>query len=211
MQLSFRRINTRKLRFYATLALLYLLPIGFGWYVVKPLPAFAHARIVSLTRQQQKPFLPVVHNPQTFVSGLPVRIVIPDSSYDGNVVDLPIDPGYYDATSNAWNLSGTRAQFAMISTLANNQSGETFIYGHNNDYVFGALRHNTPAVGAQALLYTSNGHIFAYSFTSVNSVGPDDVDVLNYYGPSQLTIQTCTGSLNELRTFYHFSFNKVVQ
>jgi LPXTG-site transpeptidase (sortase) family protein len=140
------------------------------------------------------------------VSGLPDRITIPASG-----VDLTVIPGYYDSSTDSWTLSGYDAQFAMISALANNEAGQTFIYGHNNDYVFGALRHVTPSVGAQAFVYTTNNHIFAYNFTSVQSVGPNDVSILNYSGSPSLLIQTCTGSLNEWRTEYTFAFNKVVQ
>lgn len=194
----------RKLRFFTNIAILYLLTIGFGWYILRPATALAHPTS-AISRSSQKPYTP--STPKfSVISGLPVRIVIPS---DG--VDLPVDPGYYNATTNAWTLSGYRAQFAMISTVANNLSGDTFIYGHNNDYVFGALRHVTPAPGATALIYTDNGHIFAYSFVSSVSLGPDDTSVLSYQGPPMLTIQTCTGSVNEWRTMYKFSFSKVVQ
>lgn len=156
---------------------------------------------------RQVPVAPAVK----VISGVPVRIVIPGSSWLGQVVDLPVDKGYYDASTGEWTLSGYHAQFMTISSLANNVSGQTYIYGHNNDYVFGALRHVTPAVGAQALLYTDTGHVFSYSFTSVTSVAPDSTAVLDYHGPPILTVQTCTGSFNEVRTLYTFTFDKVVQ
>jgi sortase (surface protein transpeptidase) len=66
-------------------------------------------------------------------------------------------------------------------------------------------------IGSKALLYTDNGHIFSYTFADSASVGPHDVSVLNYAGPPELVIQTCTGSLDELRTMYHYNFDKVVQ
>lgn len=155
--------------------------------------------------QKSRP-MPIAAAAPLRISGRPVRIVIPDSQ-----VDLPIDPGYYDDTTGSWTLSGYRAQFAMMSTLANNLGGDTFIYGHNNNYVFGALRHHTPAVGATAYVYTDNGHIFTYTFVSSSSYDPNDTSVLDYNGPSILTIQTCTGSLNEWRTMYRFIFNSVQQ
>lgn len=196
---------TQKVRFFGNAATLYLLTIVCAWYAVQPLHPFDHTRNVALTKTAQTPHLPAAPKIK-LISGRPVRIVIPSES-----VDLPLDPGYYDSATDSWTLSGYRAQFAMMSTLANNQGGETFIYGHNNDYVFGALRHVTPSVGAEALLYASNGHIFAYKFVSVKSLAPSDVSILNYQGPPILTIQTCTGSLNEWRTMYQFTFDKVVQ
>jgi sortase (surface protein transpeptidase) len=98
----------------------------------------------------------------------------------------------------------------MISAVANNTSGDTFIYGHNNDYVFGAFRHITPTPGATAFVYTANGHIFDYTFDSSLNLSPDDTSILTYQGPPVLTIQTCTGSVNEWRTMYRFNFDKVV-
>lgn len=196
--------NAQKLRFYSQLVVVYALTLLVGWFAVRPHHAFASNQ-AQLSRQQQLPHVPVIaHAPA--VSGRPVRIVIPNSG-----IDLPVDEGFYNSADGSWTLSGYHAQFAMISTLANNRAGETFIYGHNNNYVFGALRHVTPAAGALALLYTDNGHIFAYTFTAANSVGPDDVSTLAYNGPPVLVIQTCTGSLNEWRTMYHFNFDKVVQ
>lgn len=196
---------TQKFRFYFSSGVIYAVTLAFGWYVLRPLPSLSHTHTIALTRSAQKPFVPV--KPQVVtISGRPIRIVIPGSS-----LDLTVDPGYYNSDTGEWTLSGYHAQFAMSSTLANDQGGETFIYGHNNNYVFGALRHNTPAVGAEAFIYTDNGHIFAYKFTDAKSVQPDDVSVLNYAGAPILVIQTCTGSLNEWRTMYHFDFERVVQ
>jgi sortase (surface protein transpeptidase) len=139
------------------------------------------------------------------ITGRPIRLVIPGSS-----IDIPVDEGYYNPNDATWTLSGYHAQFDMDSTLANNITGETFIYGHNNDFVFGALRHVTPQPGALAMLYTSNGHIMEYSFQKSYSVAPNDTTVLIYDGAPNLTIQTCTGSLNEWRTMFEFQFQKVV-
>jgi hypothetical protein len=196
----------QKVRFCTNIGSLYVLSIAFAWYVIHPLPAF---RPISVTKHQKSQMMPAPSF--NLVSGLPVRIVVPGSSWDGRVVDLPVDPGYYDSATDSWTLSGYHAQFAMVSSQANNFAGETYIYGHNNDYVFGALRHVTPAVGSTALLYTSNGHVFSYSFVSTSNVAPDMTAVLDYKGPPVMTIQTCTGSFNEVRTLYEYNFDKEVQ
>lgn len=170
-------------------------------FTLKPAPQTAVADTILKSSQPVKSaVLPPL------VSGKPVRIVIPESA-----VDLPVDDGHYDPINNVWTLSGYHAQFALMSNLANNRGGITFIYGHNNNYVFGALRHVTPRVGAPAQVYTANGHIFEYSFTAAASVSPDDTSLLNYEGPPILTVLTCTGSLNEWRTLYTFNFVKVIQ
>lgn len=191
-------------RFYVSSAMLYVGSIiVIGAAVSTPYVA-AKAPIIPSPAPQvvQKPTAPQI----VVISGVPDRITIPSES-----VDLPVIPGTYDPSTDSWTLSGYKAQFATASAPANNVGGETFIYGHNNDYVFGALRHVTPTVGAEAMVYTANGRVFAYTFQKTWSVGPYDVGTLDYQGPPVLLIQTCTGSLNELRTMYLFTFEKVVQ
>jgi len=198
----------RKVRFCVNTGVIYLLTVAFAWYAAHPLPSSGSISYVSFnTVQQPRPPASGIKE----VSGIPVRLVIPDSSYAGTVVDLPVDKGYYDQATDSWTLSGYHAQFMIISSPANNISGETYIYGHNNDYVFGALRHVTPAVGAKALIYTDNGHIFSYAFQGVINLAPGDTSVLDYSGPPIMVIQTCTGSLNEWRTDYKFTFSGIVQ
>ncbi len=199
----------QKVRFCISTGTIYLLTAMFVWYAVHPLPRSNSVRYVSLTTapKHRLPAQPAIKE----IAGLPVRIVIPGSSYEGRVVDLPVDKGYYDQATDSWTLSGYHAQFMTISSLANNLAGDTYIYGHNNDYVFGALRHVTPDPGATALIYTDNGHIFSYGFVSATNVAPDATAVLDYHGPPILTIQTCTGSFNEVRTLYMYNFDKVIQ
>jgi hypothetical protein len=197
----------QKVRFCTNIGLIYLLSVAFAWYVIHPMPSY---KLVSAVNVPQKPLVTATSHFQV-VSGVPNRIVIPESSYNGTVVDLPVDPGYYDPATATWTLSGYHAQFAMSSSLANNYGGETYIYGHNNDYVFGALRHVTPTVGSTALIYTTNGHIFSYTFVSASNVAPDFTSVLNYKGPPIMIIQTCTGSFNEVRTLYAYDFQKVIK
>ena len=191
-------------RFLMSSALLYVGTIVVIGVAVSTPYVAAKAPILAppLPQVVQKPTTPQVIE----ISGTPNRITIPSES-----LDLPVIPGVYDPSTDAWTLSGYKAQFATVSAPANNVGGETFIYGHNNDYVFGALRHVTPTVGAEAFVYTTNGHVLAYTFQKTWSVGPYDVGTLDYQGPSVLLIQTCTGSLNELRTMYFFTFEKVVQ
>lgn len=198
--------HLQKARFCFNIGTIYLVTVLFAWYAVHPGPAANSVRYAAL-KTVQRPIAPAVKK----ISGVPVRIVIPGSSYNGQVVDLPVDKGYYDPANDTWTLSGYHAQFMTISSPANNIGGETYIYGHNNDYVFGALRHVTPSAGSQALIYTDNGHVFSYSFVSATNVAPDATSVLDYNGPPILTIQTCTGSFNEVRTLYTYTFTEVVQ
>lgn len=200
--------DLKRLGLYTKLAVLYAVSIATLWAALQPASAHGYAKGENLTKSSQKPYVPLK---PIVISGMPDRLTIPGSSWNGVAVDLKVIPGYYDSSSDSWTLSGYNAQFAMMSTMPNNVSGQSFIYGHNNDNVFGALRHVTPSPGASAFLYTTNGHIFEYAFVKADSVGPNDSSILAYNGPSELLIQTCTGSLNEWRTEYTFAFEKVVQ
>jgi hypothetical protein len=191
--------------------MLYVLSIVCVLYIVRPLhPAGSHLNTIGGFSSAARTASPTAAD---FVAGRPVRIVIPSSYvYQPNqYVDLPVDRGYYSSATNSWTLSGYHAQYDMSSSPANNHSGETFIYGHNNDYVFGAFRHHPPVKGAEARVYTANGHVLAYRFVRSWSLTPTDVSVLNYQGPPVLLVQTCTGSFNEWRTMYLFNYEKVIK
>jgi sortase (surface protein transpeptidase) len=190
----------QRARFVSSSALLYVITVAvIGFAVSTPIVA---AKAPAMPPIPVRSTVPKIVE----ISGQPNRITIPSEG-----VDLQVVPGVYDASTDSWTLNGYMAQFATVSAPANNVGGETFIYGHNNDYVFGALRHVTPSAGAEAFVYTTNDHEFAYTFKKTWSVGPYDVTTVDYQGAPVLLIQTCTGSLNQYRTMYLFTFEKVVQ
>lgn len=196
-----------KVRFYTSMSLLYIVTIGGVWYLLQPISVrttayAAPAQSVDPTVTKELPQKPVAAK---LVAGKPVRLII-----SGSGIDLPIDEGFYNEQDNSWTLSDIHAQYAMMTTVANNLSGNTFIYGHGTDAVLGALGAAAPVQGSTALIYTDNGHVLAYSYQDKKDFGPDDTSVFDYTGPSMLTIQTCTGSVSEWRSMYQFSFDKVV-
>ena len=131
--------------------------------------------------------------------GKPVRIEIPSVGINVAIID-----GYYNAGNGTWTLAGDKAQFALFSHQANTVSGNTYIYGHNNAKVFAKLPRT--ASGAQAKIYTDNGHVFTYIFRGSSNVDPSDSSFLNYTGAPQLIVQTCTGIWSQNRTLFTFSF-----
>lgn len=189
-----------KAYYISKLSFVYLLTLAFVWYCIRP-----HHQNIVLTSGANNVRLASNDTSLNSVSGIPVRLVIP-----GSAVDIPIIEGSYNPNAETWTLSGYMAQYDISSTPANNLVGDTFIYGHNNDFVFGSLRHNTPTNGATAYVYTNNGHILQYSFIKTYSLSPSDTSVLVYNGPPTLTIQTCTGALNQWRTMFIFNFDRVV-
>lgn len=137
------------------------------------------------------------------VSGSPKELII--SSLN---MDLPIIDGYYDSQSGKWTLTKDKVQFAVISPAPNNESGNTFLYGHYRKQVFARL--HTIKAGSEAIIVTDNGHRFVYQLEAVNVVKPNEsADVFNYRGTPKLTIQTCTGLFYQDRQLFVFKFLRV--
>jgi hypothetical protein len=190
----------KKAKYYSSVTLLYFVTLLFALLVFEPFPLFGQKTVSAIT--------PVTISDTTalksLTAGKPVKIIIP-----GVAIDLPIDEGIYNESDATWTLSGYHAQFAMLSNYANDTEGNTFIYGHNNKFVFGPIKAIHP--NDTALLYTDNGHVFSYSFIETRATIPEDTSVLNYEGPPILTIQTCSGSWNEKRQMYTFKFSEVLR
>lgn len=138
-----------------------------------------------------------------FVGGKPIHLSIASVSYDGEVVD-----GNYNASDQSWTLSKDKAHFATPSKPANNKAGNTFIYGHNNKYVFAQL--SKLKIGDQAIVTTDNGHRFIYEFYSLTVTDPQDTSLFTYSGPPVLTLQTCSGVWYENRSLYTFKLMEVL-
>ena len=182
-----------KARYISSVTIVYGVTLLFAWFIINP-------GIIHQSKVQALPSAPIPNSPyKKIMAGLPSRIVLPDLG-----IDLPIDPGFYNPADKSWTLSGYRTHYAMVTTLPNNHDGNTFIYGHNNKYVFGPVKSIQP--GQKALVYTQNNYIFTYSYVSTVGVEPDDTSVFDYSGPPILTIQTCSGNWNEVRQMYTFKF-----
>lgn len=186
-------INRQKARYLSSVTGLYLVALLLLWFVINP--GSTRSGLVQALSSQPIPSTPY----KKIMAGRPIRVVLPDQA-----IDLTVDPGYFDASNNSWTLSGYNAQYAMVTKLANNHDGNTFIYGHNNKYVLGHIKTIKP--GQKAILYTDNNQVFTYTFVSTVGVGPDDTRVFDYSGPPILTIQTCSGNWNEIRQMYTFKF-----
>lgn len=140
------------------------------------------------------------------ISGKPIRITVPSGG-----VDLLVQNGSYNASTNTWELSDDKAMYSDISVLPNNINGLTFIYGHGTDRVFGKIGNKNPPRGSEAYIYTDNGLVFTYGLKSVQNLKPHDTWILKdkQVGPPRLIIQTCTGQFSEWRTIFEYSFIKV--
>ncbi|HSE61801.1 MAG TPA: sortase [Candidatus Saccharimonadales bacterium] len=139
---------------------------------------------------------------QPTIAGKPVRVIVPARN-----IALPVIDGYYNEKTGDWTLTNDKAQFATITSLANNKAGSTLIYGHDTDRVFKRLEQLQP--GDEAQVVTSDGHVFVYQFRSSVDVKPSDISVLSYSGPAVLTLQTCSGAWSQNRKLMTFDFVEV--
>ncbi len=131
------------------------------------------------------------------LQGKPSRLLIPRLGLDLQVAD-----GTYNAKSKTWTLSKDKAHYALITALANNQAGNTFIYGHNRREVFANLSRLQP--GDMVVVHTDNGHTFTYSFRSAYDTNPNDDSLFAYHGKPILTMQTCSGIWYQNRRLFTF-------
>ncbi len=135
------------------------------------------------------------------ITGHPVSISVPSVG-----INIPVIDGIYNKKTRVWTLSTNKAQFASITPQPNNQTGNTFIYGHALDAVFGHLNLIKP--GGEAVITTDNGYEFTYRFYTTYATKPTDLSVLTYQGPAMLTLQTCSGTWYQNRQMYLFSYEK---
>lgn len=131
-------------------------------------------------------------------SGKPERLVI-----DSANINIEVSDGEYDPATHKWTLAKDKAHYALMTPPANNQAGNTFIYGHNNRKVFADLEIAKP--GDIAQVHTGSG-IFSYKLRDIREVTPNDVSIFEYRGSSILTVQTCSGNWYEKRTLFTFDY-----
>jgi LPXTG-site transpeptidase (sortase) family protein len=189
-----------RIRYYTCVVLLYVATLFLLGYSASPLFFRATSQPQEVVTAQSS--LPEAPAQAKITYGKPVRIVIPRLG-----IDLPVDDGVYNPADKSWTLSKNHAHFALLSSLANDKGGSTFIYGHNNKLVFGSLHLVQP--GDIAQIYTENGHMFTYKFQRTQEIKPEQVTVLDYQGPPVLTVQTCSGTWYENRQIFSFTYEKI--
>lgn len=192
----------RKLRFIASISLLYMITLGTIAGILQSSRFFvppARAESPRIHRQ-------VVAQKPVVISGKPLRINI-----DSTGINLPLIDGSYDASSDSWTLSKTEAQFATMSSPANNQQGTTFIYGHGTDAVFGAISEQHPPLGTRAHVSTDTNRTFNYVLVDIHDYTPNDTSILSDLasGQPRLIVQTCSGALSQWRTLFVFNYESV--
>lgn len=201
--------NLVKARFYSSVFAIYAATLLFVAYAFWP-GIFSRSPDVVAAQSVQsvapKITADAVEPSKPILVGTPTRIVVPRLA-----IDLPVIEGAYNPDDQSWTLVDGRfeAYFALPSSPANDHSGNTFIYGHNNRFVFGALENLV--VGDIVKVYTDNQLEFTYSYVSGKELKPNETSIFDYEGPPQLTLQTCVGNWYELRNLHTFTLESVAK
>lgn len=137
------------------------------------------------------------------IAGQPSRILIPSLA-----IDLPVVSQHYSALTKTWPVAPSDANYAAETALINNIKGRSLIYGHDNHSVFGPLL--TMPTGTVVYVYTGNGHIFKYTYSSYKDVSPQQVNIVSEMknAPAGLNLITCTGAYFQYR---HLMSLKLIQ
>jgi LPXTG-site transpeptidase (sortase) family protein len=139
---------------------------------------------------------------QEIISGKPVRF-----SVERLKIDLPVRDGVYDAQTQEWTLSNDAVYFATITAQPNDNRGNTFIYGHNQDAVIGRMQDVT--VGDVVVIQTDN-NTFRYAYSHDSIVKPDFTAALSATSDTpQLTVMTCEGIWSSERRLMYFTLVEV--
>jgi LPXTG-site transpeptidase (sortase) family protein len=128
------------------------------------------------------------NNGRAEIEGQPNRILIPSLA-----IDLPVVPQSYSQATKTWPVANNVANYATNTALANNIKAETLIYGHDTRNVFGPLNNLKP--NDTVFVYTSNGHVFKYSYVSSQDVTPTKLSIFDDMAkaPAGLKLITCSG------------------
>lgn len=138
------------------------------------------------------------------ITGTPSRVVVPSVG-----IDMVVRPGQYDVDAKTWTIDHHSAFHADVTVPVNNANGTTLIYGHAGWGIFGTLPE--AGAGAEAYVYTIEGHRFTYTLESNRQVDPSDVSALTSTGPPRLVLQTCSGAFDAYRTLVTFRFKEVTR
>lgn len=177
-----------------TLAAMSIAGVYLVWaYTYTPQESISAVEPVVAAQEVEKPT----------VSGQPIEI-----DFQSRSILIDVVPGYYDKNSQQWTTSNDKAHFATVTSIPNNKTGNTFIYGHNRSDVF--MRLIDSQLGDTATIKTENGHEFRYVLTGIHDTNPEDVSYLQPTEKPTLTIQTCSGPMYQFRRMMVFSFVEVV-
>lgn len=169
-------------------------PIGISWVEQHQALATTSNQIVKISKSP-------INDAQTLVKGTPRHVNVPSLG-----IDVTVSDGVYNARTAEWTLNESSAFYATPTDPVNSQAGNTLIYGHNSEIIFGKLLKIQP--NAEVTVTTDNGYVFTYVYTSTEAVKPTDTHSLMYSGKPRLTLQTCSGIWNQTRQMFYFDLKE---
>jgi sortase (surface protein transpeptidase) len=196
----------KKARYTSSVVILYGTTLLLLWQGIGPVIPNVTGKARANQQNLSQTLIPPADTPKPkeiiVQSGIPVRLLVPELGMDKKIL-----PGVYDNLNDTWIVSDAGIHYAGPSVPANDNSGSTLIYGHNNKFTFGPLQYLQP--GDIAEIFTDNNLKFTYSYVARADFSPTDTSIFEYAGPPTLSLQTCTGWLNQIRSLYTFNFQKV--
>lgn len=120
---------------------------------------------------------------------LPTRIVIKDLH-----IDLPVLPA--KITNNVWQTTANGVSYLTSSPLPGTK-GNSIIYGHNWNSLFGNLVNSHPGEKVEIDYADGSKKTFTIAYTSV--VTPDTASILAASKDKRITMYTCTGWFDSKR------------
>lgn len=195
-----KQLSTKKVALFGAIATVTGLAgiVAFSWAT-----PVTYAEAEPIVQVSEEPIRQIGTAVSTIISGRPVHISVPSVG-----INLPVVDGFYNKSTGEWTLGPKQAQFATPSKQPNNDSGTTYIYGHDTQAVFNRL--HKLKIGAEVAVITENGYQFVYRFT--DSVITTPYAVSEVIAPSDkptLSLQTCYGPTSADRRIFHFDFVRV--
>jgi len=123
-----------------------------------------------------------------------VRPTLPQRVKIGEVVDAPVEWGVI--AKGDWTISPDSITYLTTSARPG-ERGNIILYGHNKKKILAGL-HNV-VLGDLMEITSENGKTYAYLVSSIQTVDPDAVSLLETDGKEMVTIYTCTGFLDSKR------------
>jgi sortase A len=162
---------------------LFLIAIGLILLSLWGLHRFLYNRSLRLSDR-----LLASYSRESIQSAVPIYITVADS-----ISLRVVEAGKVEG---AWTVSPTAANHVRGSALPG-QAGNTIIFGHNLNTVFGYLV--DARVGDPVDIRTYDGKLHRYKISEIQIVDPSQTALLSPTTREVLTLYTCTGLLDSLR------------
>lgn len=132
------------------------------------------------------------------VNTQPTAIAVPQLS-----LSLPVELGVYNNKNATWSISDKAAYYAQPTSRLTNTGGQTVLYAHNKNNLFGKIKQLNP--GGIVVITDDKNQQWIYTLQSSKKVSPANTEVM-YETPAspKLVLITCDGLFDEYRKLLYF-------